>query len=243
MSSGFQTAESDRVNERLIVALVLVGVALREVGDRCIELIAFAQAGGNRDGVPGPGVRPGQRPPAGPRVERERQRCHGLDIGRAFHIAQLAPIEVAVAFRIFGPAEVDIAGGLYQPLSLHHPLAVLPEAALRQVLLQHRGRRLLDLQEERIMRVASLKENDERLVADAAHTDHLVGHVDDLEAIQQAALVLSQGGPVGLELLADQVVDVVGRDAGDGGQVARGDDDRRLADGVPGRRSKIGFRL
>ena len=44
----FQMAGSDRVHERLIVALVLVSVALREVGERCVELIAFVQAGAAR---------------------------------------------------------------------------------------------------------------------------------------------------------------------------------------------------
>ena len=58
----------------LVVPLVLVGVPLREVGDRLVERVAVAQVGGDGDRVPGPGVRPGQRPPAGARVERERDR-------------------------------------------------------------------------------------------------------------------------------------------------------------------------
>jgi hypothetical protein len=111
-----------------------------------------------------------------------------------------------------------------------HPLAVLPVPALAHAWLQDRSDRLFDLQEEGIMRVAPLKQNDERLAADAANADHLVGHVDDLEAIEQAALVLAQGRPVGLELLADHPVEVVGGGAGQGGQVARRDHDRRLAD-------------
>ena len=67
-------------------------------------------------------------------------------------------------------------------------------------------------------------------VPDAAHADHLAGHVHDLEALQQVPPVVLQGGPVGAELLADQVVDLVRGQAVGGGQVARRDHDRRLAD-------------
>src|SRR5215475_5495693 len=205
-----QAAVSDRLHEPPVVPLVLVRVALGEVGDRCVERVAAAEARGDRDGVPGPGVRPGQRPPAGPGVERERERCHRLDVGRALHVAELAPVVVPVILWVPGPAQVDIAGGLHHPLTNHHALAMLPEPALRQVPLQHRGRCLLHLQEERIVRVAPLKQNDERLVADAADADHLVGHVHDLEAIKRAALVLPQGCPVGPELLAERLVEVAG---------------------------------
>ena len=54
----------DRLDELLVVALVLVGVAVREVGDCPVERVAAAQARGDGDRVPGAGVRPGQRPPA-----------------------------------------------------------------------------------------------------------------------------------------------------------------------------------
>src|SRR5215468_2147407 len=92
----FQAAGPDRVGELLVVPLVLVGVAPREVSDRLVEVIAVTQAGGDGDGIPGPGVCPRQRPPAGPRVERERKRGHRLDIGRSLHVAQLAPVVMAV---------------------------------------------------------------------------------------------------------------------------------------------------
>ena len=78
--------------------------------------------------------------------------------------------------------------------------------------------------------VPSLQQDDERAGAHAAHTDHLAGHVHDLEALEQVAPVVLQGGPVGAELLADRRVDLVGRQAVRGGQVAQRHDDRRLAD-------------
>jgi hypothetical protein len=42
-----------------------------------------------------------------------------------------------------GPAEEDVARGLHHPLPLHHPLAGLLVAALRQVILQYRRGGLL----------------------------------------------------------------------------------------------------
>src|SRR6185437_16189339 len=100
----------------------------------------------------------------------------------------------------------------------------------RQECLKHRGRRLLNLQEQGVVRVASLQQDDECLGADAADTDDFAGHVHDLEALQQVALVVPQGGPVGAELVTYQLVDLVGGNTGRGGQVAGRDDDRRLAD-------------
>jgi uncharacterized protein (TIRG00374 family) len=48
----FQPARLDRGGELLVVALILVGIALGEVGDRAIERIAAAEVGGDRDRVP-----------------------------------------------------------------------------------------------------------------------------------------------------------------------------------------------
>ena len=107
-------------------------------------------------------------------------------------------------------AEVDVAGSLHHPLPLHHPLAVLPVPAFAHVGLKHRCRRLLDLQEERVMLVASLEQNDERPGPDAADADDLARRVHDLEALQQLTPVVWQGGPVGAELLIDRRHDLSG---------------------------------
>ena len=64
------------------------------------------------------------------RVEGESDRRHGLNYCRALHVAQLAPVVVAVAASSADrPAEVDVAGRLHQPLALDDPLAVVPVAA------------------------------------------------------------------------------------------------------------------
>jgi hypothetical protein len=44
-----QPSGSDRRSERLVVAFVLVGMALGEVGDRSVELVVLTQVLGNRD--------------------------------------------------------------------------------------------------------------------------------------------------------------------------------------------------
>ena len=53
----FQPPGPDGGDEFLVVALVLVGVALREVGDRLVKCIAVAQVDGDGNRVTGSGVR------------------------------------------------------------------------------------------------------------------------------------------------------------------------------------------
>ena len=86
--------------------------------------------------------------------------------------------------------------------------------ALRQVVLEYRGRRLLDLQEQRISLVASLQQDDERARADAADAHDLASHVDDLELLEQVAPVVLQRGPVGAELLVDRMLQLISRETG-----------------------------
>ena len=72
------------------------------------------------------------------------------------------------------------------------------------------------------MRVAPLEQDDERPGSDAAHADHFAGGVHDLETLQQPPPVVWQGGPVGAELLADHLVDLIGGQPVGGGPVANG---------------------
>ena len=197
--------------ERLIVQLVLVGVALGEVGDRPVELVARTQVGGDGDRVAGAGMGPGQGPAADAGIEAEAGRDHRLDLDRALHVAQLAPVEVTADVDALGPAQEDVAGGLHHPLPSNHPLAVLLVAALGQRALQDRRGRLLDLQEQRVLLVAALEQGDEGPGADTAHPDHLAGHIDQLEPLQQLAPIILQGGPVGAELGMEAALDLLRR--------------------------------
>ena len=58
------------------------------------------------------------------------------------------------------------------------------------MVLQHRRRGLLDLQEQRVLLVAALQQHDERPGADAADAHDLAGHVDDLEPLEQVAAIV-----------------------------------------------------
>jgi hypothetical protein len=174
-------------------------------------------------------VGPGQGPAADPGVEAERHWRHRLDLGRALHVAQLAPVVVAVDVGALGPAQEDVAGGLQHPLTLDHPLAVLLAAALPEVALQDRGGCLLDLQEQRVALVAALEQDDEGPGADAAHPHHLAGQVDEPEPLQQLALIVAEGGPVGPELRMERVFDLLLGEAVGGVHVPGWDHDRGLA--------------
>ena len=81
------------------------------------------------------------------------------------------------------------------------------------MVLEHRGRRLLDLQEQRILLIAPLEQDDERARADAADTHDLASHVDDLEPLQQVTPIVLQRGPVGAELLVDRLLQLIGGDS------------------------------
>src|SRR5512133_404566 len=170
---GFESSGSDRLDERLMIQLVLVGVTPGEVGDRPVEPVAAAQVPGDRDGIAGSGMGSDQGPAADAVVEAEVDRGHRLDLGRALHVAELPPVVVTAAVFPRGPAQEDVADGLHHPLPGDHALAVLGEAAFGQRALQDRGGRLLDLQEQRVVLVATLEQDDVGPGTGAAHPDTL----------------------------------------------------------------------
>src|SRR5664279_6490697 len=79
------------------------------------------------------------------------------------------------------------------------------------VVFEHRRSCLLDLEEQWVVLVAPLEQDNEGTSADAADTDHLACHVDDLEALQQLAPIFLQRGPISTELLVDHLFYLVGR--------------------------------
>ena len=86
---------------------------------------------------------------------------------------------------------------------IHDTLAGLTVTGLRQVVLEDRGRRLLDLQEKRILVVTPLQQYDERACADAADADDLARDVDQLKVLEQVPAVGLQRRAVLAELLVD----------------------------------------
>src|SRR5262245_38495925 len=103
---GREPAGLDRPEERLVVAVVLIGVALRERAHRPIERVRLPEVGADGDGVAGPCVSPGQRPSTQVRVERQPAGEHRLDVHGALHVAELAPVEVAVLIQALRPPQV-----------------------------------------------------------------------------------------------------------------------------------------
>ena len=72
-------------------------------------------------------------------------------------------------------------------------------------LLEHRGLRLLQLQEQRILAVAADQQGDPGARADAADADHLAREVDQLELLEQHAPVVLERVAVGAQGLVQRV--------------------------------------
>ena len=77
------------------------------------------------------------------------------------------------------------------------------------MILEHRRRCLLDLEEQWIVLVTPLEQDDERARADTAHADDLARHIDDLEPLEQVTAVVLQRRPVGPELLVDRPLELL----------------------------------
>jgi len=193
----------------MVVELVLLGVADRELLDGPVETFARTQVARDHRGPAGPGVRPGQRPAAQPGVVGQLGRVHGRDVHRALHVAQLPDVVLlrhrAIHPQAAGPAEERVGRGLHQPLAVHHPLTLVLELARPGERGQHRFLRLLELQEQRLVRGVAEQQEDERLGADRAHADHLAGEVAEVEAVQHLTAV----GRQGLQVLGDRVAQLL----------------------------------
>jgi hypothetical protein len=82
------------------------------------------------------------------------------------------------------PAQEDVAGGLRQPLAFDHSPAVLRGPTAAQNGLQHRRLCLLDLQEQRVVRVAAQQQHHPAAGSDAADPHHLSREVNGPEAVR-----------------------------------------------------------
>src|SRR5215217_185932 len=191
-----------------VVPLGLVGVGLRKVGYRAIEALALAQVGGDLHAVTGAGVRPGQRPAAQRCIEGQFIGRHALDVSRALHVLQLAPVEVA-SCRAAKPAEEDVARGLHQPLAGHDAVSVVLVGAGLDVALQYRGTGLLDLEEQGVILVAPFEQY---YVSPGAHTSDpydLPRRVHKAVPVEQVATIFLQGALVALQNGVDLGPDLV----------------------------------
>ena len=85
------------------------------------------------------------------------------------------------------PPQQDVAAGLHQPLTLHHPLRGVGVATRTEIPLEHRRLGLLDLHQQRVLVVVSQQQNDPRPGADTADADDLAGHAGIAEPVDQHA--------------------------------------------------------
>ena len=106
----------------------------------------------------------------------------------------------------------------------------MANVALAEERLQHRRLRLLELQEERVVAVATEQEHDEGAGADAADTDDLASGVHVAVALEQLAPVARQRPAVGANHASEEVLEIV-RALGPG-EVLDRHDHGRVADDV-----------
>ena len=107
-------------------------------------------------------------------------------------------------------------------------MSVVGELARADEALEHRGLRLLRLQEQDVVVVAADHEQDHRLRPDAADADDLARGVHVLELLDRM-VVASERAPVRLEQPADRLLDLLARRAGPG-EILDRDDQRRIGD-------------
>ena len=89
--------------------------------------------------------------------------------------------------------------------------------------LQDRRRRLLRLEDERVVLVAALEDDDEAARPDAADADHLEGEVDEAVPLEEVAPVLGHRRPVVGEDLLQRRRAAGHLDVGDDGRVVEDD--------------------
>ena len=75
-----------------------------------------------------------------------------------------------------------------------------------EVRLQDRGRRLLHLEDQRVVLVAALEHDDEAAGPDAPDADDLEGGVDETIALEEVATVLGKRRPVVGEELLERIL-------------------------------------
>ena len=176
-----------------MIALILVGIAAREVAQGFEERRAFAEIGADRHGVSRAGVGPGQGLAAGG-GELDQDGREQLDIGDDLHVAELPHIVVPALER--APANKDVGRALQNPLACDHPGAVARVLAGAKVGLVHRGAGLLDLQEEGVVATAALEQRQIDPHPHAADPHDLADQVNEREAVEEVAPILLQGHPV-----------------------------------------------
>src|SRR5215207_5553742 len=144
----------------------------------------------------------GQRPAADAGIQDQFAGRQALHLHRALHVSQLTPVEIAAAWAT-EPAEKDVARGLHQPLARDDTVSMVPVGALREERFEHRSLCLLDLEEQRIIFVATFEQHDVVSSADATYPYDLSRHVHETVLVEQVTPVVLQATPVDLQDVVD----------------------------------------
>ena len=149
-------------------------------------------------------------------VELEAERLDGVEIDGRLPVPELANVEVApdAVDRVLRlgayPAEEDVARRLHQALPVRRRALRGCVRARAEVRLEHRRLRLLDLEEERVVAVASEQQEDPAAGSDAADADHLPREIDPAELLEQMPAIGLQRLPVLAEEMVYRRLDLLG---------------------------------
>src|SRR5262249_49568734 len=134
-------AVTDRLKQRLIIALVLVGVGERKLGDGFIKARVRPKVTADRRSIARLRECARERPTAPPRVEPQPAGTDAFDQRLDLDIPKLTNVKMS-SF-IFGPSKEEVARRLHQPLSNHDALSAIRVAALPGVSFEHAHTRFL----------------------------------------------------------------------------------------------------
>ena len=189
LSCGFDPPSSFRVLQRFVILLGLPRVARRKLGERVIKGVALAAIACNHRRVACLGVRQRQCPAAKAAVIWKRLNI--VDRIAALHVRKLTDIELP-SFDL-APTEEDIGRTLGETLAEDHTVSLVLEWQLEVNIRSQNGWvGFLDLKEERIVVVDTLKQNHPARGTDTPDPHHFAGHVDDVVARKQNPTIVAQ---------------------------------------------------
>ena len=146
------------------------------------------------------------------RVGKKRVRRLGIDVGRHFHVAQVAPVVVDTGSLVVRPSEEHVARGLHEPLTLDRAPGVVVVGGAPEVRLEHRLLSFFDLQDERVVVPASFQQRDPAAGPDAADPHHLAGSIHQREPVQEVGDVVGETRPISVEQRLHSVELIVAAD-------------------------------
>ena len=193
-----------------MVPIGLLGIGQGELADRLVERGAVAAIARDHCRVARLGMGQRQRPAAQAAIFRESFEtlvAALVELDAALHVGELPHVEMTV-IADFPPAQEDVGRPLGQALADDDTAPVVLEAKLVvDIGFQHRGLRLLDLQEQGIVAVDALQQHNPASRPHTADTHDFAGRIDDAIARQQEPPVDRQRIDVGTQHGVERDID------------------------------------